>query len=104
MAKELITGVIENAHAKGTGAVVPVTADNFNRAESDLVFSSLVKDGGLGTFVHHRALAPVDFPVVRPNRDTLYSLAVFDLDAGPATITLPDAGKRFMASCQSPSS
>jgi hypothetical protein len=31
------------------------------------------------------------------NRDTLYSAAVFDLDAGPVTITLPDAGKRFMA-------
>ena len=26
------------------------------------------------------------------NRDTLYSAAVFDLDAGPVTITLPDAG------------
>jgi hypothetical protein len=31
------------------------------------------------------------------NRDTLYSAAVFDLDAGPVTITLPDAGKRYMA-------
>ncbi len=33
---------------------------------------------------------------MRPNRDTLYSMSVFDLDAGPVTITLPDAGKRFM--------
>ena len=33
--------------------------------------------------------------VIRMNRDTLYSGAVFDLDAGPVTITLPDAGKRF---------
>ena len=33
--------------------------------------------------------------MVRSNRDTLYSGAVFDLDAGPVTITLPDAGKRF---------
>ena len=31
------------------------------------------------------------------NRDTLYSAAVFDLDAGPVSITLPDAGKRFMS-------
>ena len=31
-----------------------------------------------------------------PNRDTLYSISVYDLDAGPVTITLPDAGKRFM--------
>ena len=35
--------------------------------------------------------------VIRLNRDTLYSSAVFDLDAGPVTITLPDAGKRFMS-------
>ena len=34
---------------------------------------------------------------MRPNRDTLYSPAVFDLDAGPVTITLPDAGERFMS-------
>jgi hypothetical protein len=31
------------------------------------------------------------------NRDTLYSGAVFDLDAGPVTITLPDPGRRFMS-------
>ena len=35
--------------------------------------------------------------VVRMNRDTLYASGVFDLDAGPVTITLPDAGKRFMS-------
>src|SRR5262249_51533443 len=35
--------------------------------------------------------------VIRMNRDTLYSSAVFDLDAGPVTITMPDAGKRFMS-------
>ena len=35
--------------------------------------------------------------VIRSNRDTLYSAAVFDLDAGPVTITLPDPGKRFMS-------
>jgi para-nitrobenzyl esterase len=31
------------------------------------------------------------------NRDTLYSSGVFDLEAAPVTITLPDAGKRFMS-------
>ena len=34
---------------------------------------------------------------MRPNRDTLYSAAMFDYDAGPVTITLPDAGNRFMS-------
>lgn len=31
------------------------------------------------------------------NRDTLYSSAVFDLDAGPVTIKLPNSGKRLMS-------
>ncbi len=35
--------------------------------------------------------------MIRLNRDTLYSSAVVDLDAGPVTVTLPDAGKRFMS-------
>ncbi|HEX3346920.1 MAG TPA: DUF1254 domain-containing protein, partial [Acetobacteraceae bacterium] len=35
--------------------------------------------------------------VIRMNRDTLYSAAVFDLDAGSVTITLPETGKRFMS-------
>jgi hypothetical protein len=76
---------------------VPVTPDNFVRAEADLVFGSSVREGALGKFVHHREPMRIDFPIVRPNRDTLYSLSVFDLDAGPVTITLPDAGKRFMS-------
>ena len=76
---------------------VPVTPDNFNRAESDRYFAGLVKEGALGKFVHHREPMAIDCPIVRPNRDTLYSMAVFDLDAGSVTITLPDAGTRFMS-------
>jgi hypothetical protein len=75
---------------------IPVTADNFNRAETDMYFASTAKRGALGKFFHHREL-PVDSPVVRPNRDTLYSEAVFDLDAGPVKITMPNSGKRFMS-------
>ena len=77
---------------------VPVTADNFTRAETDLYFHSIaIKEGGFGKFFHRREPAPIDDQtVIRLNRDTLYSAAVFDLDAGPVTVTLPDAGKRFM--------
>lgn len=79
-------------------ATVPVTADNFIRAESDLYFSNMVKDGGFAQFKLHRELAPIaNQSVIRLNRDTLYAAAVFDLDAGPVTITLPDAGKRFIS-------
>ncbi|WP_428428116.1 DUF1254 domain-containing protein [Pararhizobium sp.] len=79
-------------------AAEPVTVDNFIRAESDLYFSNMVKDGALGKFVHRREPADVaNQTVIRLNRDTLYSSVVIDLDAGPATVTLPDAGTRFMS-------
>lgn len=75
-----------------------VTVDNFVRAESDLYFSNIVKDGGFAKFNHFRDVASVDNQmVIRLNRDTLYSSAVFDLDAGPVTITLPEVGDRFLS-------
>lgn len=76
---------------------VRVTADNFVRAESHLYFSNAALHlGGFGKFYHYREPMPIDDQaVVRANRDTLYSAAVFDLDAGPVTIVLPDAGGRF---------
>jgi hypothetical protein len=78
---------------------IPVTVQNFARAESDLYFSNAIKDsGGIGKFVHRREPMAIDHQtVIRPNRDTLYSSAVFDLDAGPVKITMPNAGKRFMS-------
>ena len=78
---------------------MPVTVDNFTRAESDLYFHSIaVKETAFGKFFHNREPAPIDNQnIIRLNRDTLYSGAVFDLDAGPVTVTLPDAGKRFMS-------
>ena len=66
---------------------VPVTADNFYCAESDIYFGSRVKATGLGKFFHFREVMPRDNQtVIRANRDTLYSSGVFDLDAGPVTI------------------
>jgi hypothetical protein len=90
------TGSLALAQAPA-GAAVPVTVDNYNRAQTDVYLGQTVKAGGLGKFRHGRELAPiVSHGIVRPNRDTLYSFAVFDFDAGPVTVTLPDAGKRFM--------
>ncbi|AGA28440.1 DUF1254 domain-containing protein [Singulisphaera acidiphila] len=75
-----------------------VTVDNFTRAETDTYFARFVKDGGFGKFDHQRELTPIDQQaVIRMNRDTLYSQGVFDLDAAPVTITMPDAGKRYIA-------
>lgn len=80
-------------------ATEAVTVDNFNRAESDLYMGSIVKEsGGLAKLDHRREPASIDHQtVIRLNRDTLYSSAVFDLDAGPVTVNLPDAGERFMS-------
>ena len=82
-----------------TARTTPVTAENFVRAESDLYLSVVaLKEGGFSIFEHHRAPPDVaNQTVIRMNRDTLYSAAVFDLDAGPVTITLPEAGDRFMS-------
>ncbi len=79
---------------------IPVTVDNFIRAESDLYFAGMLRDSGgaMGAFSHRREPANIDKQtVIRLNRDTLYSSALFDLEAGPVTITMPDAGKRFMS-------
>lgn len=75
-----------------------VTPDNFIRAESDAYMAAQTKDGAFGTFKHTREAAPVDKQlIVRLNRDTIYSSGVFDLDAGPVTFTIPDAGDRFVS-------
>ena len=87
-----------SAQAQAQDKPVPVTVKNFQRAETDLYFGTLVKQGGFGKLFHYRTPTPIDKQdVVRMNRDTLYSGGVFDLDAGPVTVTLPDAGKRFMS-------
>jgi hypothetical protein len=71
---------------------IPVNVKNFIRAETDMYFSR----AAFGELTHYREMVPIDKQtVVRMNRDTLYSSGVFDLDAGPVTITLPDSGKRF---------
>jgi len=98
------TGILTSAAAAagiGSGApgpLVPVTPDNFPRAESDLHLSAVVKDAGLAKFRHQRKAAPPDRQFApRADRDTFTSDAVFDLEAGPVTITLPEAGARFIS-------
>jgi hypothetical protein len=85
-------------HTQASAAAEPaiVTVDNFNRAETDMYFGLFSSRGGFGKFIHLRDL-PLEKTGVRPNRDTLYSESVFDLDAGPVTISMPEAGNRFMS-------
>jgi hypothetical protein len=61
------------SHAQSpAGSLVPVTVDNFTRAESDMYFGGSVKTAGLGKFHHFREPTPLDKQdVIRMNRDTL---------------------------------
>src|ERR1700752_376070 len=100
LAAILVFGIALPAHAQSpSGAPIPVTVDNFIRAESDFYMANLAKQaGGPAKLQHRREPASIDDQtVIRLNRDTLYSSALYDLDAGPVTVTLPDAGQRFMS-------
>ena len=53
--------------------------------------------GGVNRFLHNREPAAIDEQtVVRLNRDTLYSFAVVDLQAG-ANLTIPEHGDRYLS-------
>src|SRR5262249_22944316 len=76
-----------------------VTVDNFARVESDRMLAGIMKTNGTGVneWTHNRVPAPLDKqPVIRQNRDTLYSVAVADISEG-ATLALPDAGDRYVS-------
>ena len=79
-------------------ALVPVTVDNFVRAETAFQFDRTIAiSGGVNKWVHLRQPTPLDQqPVIRMNRDTLYSAALVDISEG-ATLTIPDTGDRYMS-------
>lgn len=78
-------------------SAVPVNVLNFNRAETDLMFSRLGAGARLGRWSHTRQLDSLgDQPVIRQNRDTLYSFSVIDV-RGDVTVTLPDTGDRYIS-------
>ncbi len=74
-----------------------VTVDNFVRAETDMTLHRYVKQGAFGKLLHIRQPTPIDKQdVIRMNRDTLYSLGVFDLTT-PVTIVKPASPGRFQS-------
>jgi len=94
--KKLLAAVAVLAHSAGHAAE-PVTVDNFRRAETDHYFSTYAGKGCFAKLCNERGPAPVDKQnVVRMNRDTAYSVGIFDLTS-PLTITKPDTGKRFQS-------
>ena len=80
------------------GEPVKVTVFNFVRAETDMQMKGYIaKVGGVGKFLHMRDMYSVDNQTtIRGNRDTLYSMGVFDLTT-PLVITKPDSPDRFQS-------
>ena len=86
----LVSGVAATA-----GEVV--TVDTFVRAESDRYFQSYVDKGGFGNFIHRRNTPAIDDQsVIRMNRDTLYSVGVFDLEQA-LVVHKPETAGRFQS-------
>lgn len=91
-----ITGMILFS-SMSSFATERVTVDNFARAETDMTLARYVKQGAFGTILHIRQPTPIDKQdVIRMNRDTLYSMAVFDL-ATAVTLVKPESHGRFQS-------
>jgi hypothetical protein len=89
-----------------------VEANNFARAETNVNIAKMAKiiartkqseysntdisnsgNFGLNTFLHYRTLDSPFNPIVRPNKDTLYSALLLDTATGPLTIEMPEADR-----------
>jgi hypothetical protein len=104
IALTLLTASLSLHISAGTPATTEnVTIDNFPRAESDTMLrqsmatTKALFGTQLGELGHLRAPFPLDKqPVIRMNRDTLYSSGVFDLSE-PVTVTLGDIDGRYQS-------
>ena len=78
------------------GGNVAVTWETYPRANCHVSFGANVERVGVGRFFHVRGLAPIgDAELgIGENRDTLYSLGIFDLTE-PVTITKPETSGRY---------
>ena len=86
--------------AFASDAPIKVNVDNFVRAETASQIDRFLKlflDGKVNIWAHVRNPTPLDNqPVIRMNRDTLYSVAIVDVNKG-ATLTIPETGDRYLS-------
>lgn len=75
---------------------VPVTVNNYVRAETAGQFNRILKmTGGVNKLMSFRGPTPLDKQsVIRMNRDTLYSFAIVDISKG-AKLTMPENDGRY---------
>jgi hypothetical protein len=73
-----------------------VTMDVTRRQATNVGPGQVVGRGPMMTFTHVPTFPPADFrDVVRPNFDTLYSIAWIDLTEGPVVLSVPDSDGRY---------
>ena len=66
----------------------PLITMDLTRRQAVAAGSTVMTAGPMNTFVHIRELPDPDFKaIVRPNFDTLYSLAWLDLTSGPVVVS-----------------
>ena len=94
----LLTTVDRRGADAGVAHALQVTPDNFARAESDMQFMTVVKRGGFGRLTHERDFPPAGRQSAPwADGDVLRSRAIFDLELGPVTVTIPPTGERFVS-------
>ena len=87
-----------SGHSAGSDGSVKVTRANYPLVETHRQMGITQRNaGGVNRFEHKRAVPSVDNqPVIRMNRDTLYSMAIIDTTQG-ATVTLPETNGRYIS-------
>ncbi len=84
--------------ASPTSATAAAAVDDYPCAVREPgSFQGIRAPDSLGRFLHRREPIFLDARAAAGGgRAALYSIAVFDVETGPVTITLPDAGRRQM--------
>ncbi|CBY20700.1 unnamed protein product [Oikopleura dioica] len=80
-----------------TKKLVPVEAINFARVQSHTNMKKWGGLFGLNRFHHMRKVSGPEDPLQKPNADTLYSIGVIDLSAGPVELSIPDVGDKYLS-------
>ena len=96
--KIITTAMVLTSLLYASEAKKEVTVYDYVRADTDRQLKEYSEMGAFGKFLHNKKPYDIDNQVtIRANRDTLYSFGVFDLDAGPLTIILPETNGRYMS-------
>lgn len=74
-----------------------VEARNFARVQSHVNMKKWGNLFGINKFFHMRNVSGPEDPIPRPNADTLYSIGVIDLSAGPVGLSVPDVGDKYFS-------